>query len=156
MVQLLCALDKGIELDKGIWAEGGREVLRGGIGGGEFRSQIIEISECELAGIGAVADAEEADVILDRVATIISVMPPVDSSHCIHSLEIVLARFDAGLRRSVAIQSAEDHLGLTLDLSQLRLSLNLLVSLSSSPSTSVLSLTCSSSTEAASIRPVCS
>lgn len=127
MVQLLCALDEGIELDKCIRAKSGREVLRGGVGGREFRSQIIKISECELAGVGAVANAEETDIVFDRVAIIVLVMPCI-ASFISHSLEIVLTGFNACLRRSVAIQSTEDHLRLTLNLSQLRLSLNFPVS----------------------------
>lgn len=41
-----------------------------GVGGGEFGGQISEIGEGEFAGIGAVADTEEANIVLDRVAII--------------------------------------------------------------------------------------
>jgi hypothetical protein len=43
-------------------------VLLGGIGGGEFGSEIGEVGECELAGVGAVADTEKADIILNNIA----------------------------------------------------------------------------------------
>jgi hypothetical protein len=41
-----------------------------GVGGGEFGGQISEIGKGEFAGIGAIANAEEADIVLDRVAII--------------------------------------------------------------------------------------
>ena len=51
MVQLLGTLDEGIELNEGIRAKCRGEVLRWGVGGGEFRGQVSKIGEGKLAGV---------------------------------------------------------------------------------------------------------
>lgn len=60
-------MDEGVELDEGIGAQSGGEVLLGGVGGGEFGGEVGEVGEGEFAGVGAVADAEKADGVLDYV-----------------------------------------------------------------------------------------
>lgn len=68
MVRLLCALDEGVELDKGVRAACRREILLGLVRDGEFTREVGEVGKGKLAGIGAVAYAEEAEVAFDQVA----------------------------------------------------------------------------------------
>lgn len=44
-------------------------VLRRRVCGGELGGEVCEIGECELARVGFVAYAQEADVVFDDVAT---------------------------------------------------------------------------------------
>ena len=67
-VGLLCALDEGVEFDKGIWSQSGGMDLLQRIDGGEFLCEVGQVCEGELAGIRAVADAEKANRLLYCVA----------------------------------------------------------------------------------------
>ena len=68
LVRLLRPLYERVELDEGIRSQGRRKVLCGGICGCEFGGEVREVGEGEFARVGFVADAEEADRVLDRVA----------------------------------------------------------------------------------------
>lgn len=68
MVGFLGALDEGVELDEGVGSQCWGEVLRGGVGGCEFGGEVGEVGEGEFARVGFIADAEEADRVLDEVA----------------------------------------------------------------------------------------
>jgi hypothetical protein len=67
LVCLLGALDKGVELDKGVGPACWREVLMRLVCSGEFAVEIREVCEGEFARVGPVAYAEEAEVALDYV-----------------------------------------------------------------------------------------
>jgi hypothetical protein len=61
-------LDERVEFHKGVGAEVGRQELRGGVGGAEFGGEVGEVGEGELAGVGALADADVDDFGGDEVA----------------------------------------------------------------------------------------
>jgi hypothetical protein len=68
LVRLLGALDERVELDEGVGPTRRRQVLLRLVGLREFRGQVREVGEGEFARVGAVADAEEAEVVADEVA----------------------------------------------------------------------------------------
>lgn len=59
MISFLGALDEGVEFHESIRAARGGHVGGRGVGGREFSGEIGEVSEGELAGIGAVANCEK-------------------------------------------------------------------------------------------------
>jgi hypothetical protein len=68
LVCLFCALDERVEFDELVGAARGREVLLGLVDGCELAGEIRQVGKGQLAGVGAVADAEEAEVAADEVA----------------------------------------------------------------------------------------
>jgi hypothetical protein len=70
LVCLLRALDEGVKLDESIWPACRREVLLWLIDGGEFLREIGEVCEGELARVGTVAYAEEAEIAAYKVADV--------------------------------------------------------------------------------------
>jgi hypothetical protein len=68
LVRLLCALDESVELDKGVRPEPLVEVLVWLVGLGELGGEVGEVCEGQFARVGAVADAEEAQVAVQEVA----------------------------------------------------------------------------------------
>ena len=68
MVRLFCALNKGVELNEAIWAAGGRQVLLGAVGGGEFGGDVGEVGEGQLARVRPVAYTDEAQIVVDQIA----------------------------------------------------------------------------------------
>jgi hypothetical protein len=67
LVCLLGLLNEGVELDEGIWAARGRQVLLRWVGRGELLSKITEVGEGKLAWVAGVADGEEDDAVDDGV-----------------------------------------------------------------------------------------
>ena len=65
LVRLLRPLYERVKLDKGVGSQGRGEVLCGGVGSCELGGQVGEVGEGEFARVGFVADAEEADRVLD-------------------------------------------------------------------------------------------
>lgn len=65
MIGFLSALYEGVEFDKGVGAAGWGEVLLGGVGSCEFGGEVGKVGEGQFAGIGFVADCEEAELVLD-------------------------------------------------------------------------------------------
>jgi hypothetical protein len=68
LVCLFCALDEGVELDELVGTARGREVLLGLVDCCEFSGEVGQVGKGQLAGVGAVADAEEAEIAADEVA----------------------------------------------------------------------------------------
>jgi len=97
--------------------------LCAGVGSREFRRQVGKVSKCELARVGFIADAEEADRILNYVTAKRGQPDSYALLATSSSLQGVLARFYAGLLFRVPVQSSEDHLCLRLDLGKFRLDL---------------------------------
>lgn len=65
LVQLLRALDKRVEFDKGIGPQSGRQILRGRVRRSEFGGDIGKICEGKLARIRLVAYAKKANIVFD-------------------------------------------------------------------------------------------
>ena len=70
MVGLLRTLHEGVKFDKSIGTAGWGEVLGGGVGGCEFGGQVGEVGEGKFAGVGVVADGEEAELVLYQIAAV--------------------------------------------------------------------------------------
>jgi hypothetical protein len=73
LVRRLCLLDEAVEAGKGVGPQPGRAVLFGAVGGVELGAEVGEVGEGELARVGAVADAEEAELARDEIAAWISI-----------------------------------------------------------------------------------
>lgn len=89
--------DEVVELHEGVRAEGRVVDLLRGVGGGELASEVGEVGERELSGVGGIADAEEDDVGVEEV------------------VEGMGAGVDAGLGLGVAGEFAQDLSYLILD-----------------------------------------
>lgn len=68
MIGFFGALDEGVELHKSIRSAGRGHVGRRGIRGCKLSGEIGEVSEGELARVGAVADCEKDERGLEEVA----------------------------------------------------------------------------------------
>jgi hypothetical protein len=115
LVCLFCALDERVELDELVGAARGREVLLGLVDGCELAREIRQVGKCQLAGVGAVADAEEAEVAADEVAVggVLAAWGQVADTEARRGVLVrVGAALDAGLGLRVAVQPALDELDL--------------------------------------------